>query len=315
MTQITAIVPTHERLDMVSRTLERLLACDPAPAEILVHVDGGNATLYSEIEARFPGVRCLLSEKRLGPGGSRNRLIAEAAHDWVANFDDDSYPAHRDYFARAAELARAFPDAGGLSAASHALEWARLVLQRISVFSGCGCVFNKRWFARTRGFVPLPIAYGMEEVDMSLQLHALGGRMIHDPLLRVNHEPPADRARDEQRVAAVVLANTVLLPWLRYPVWLWPAGVAQVLSKIRWMLAHGQTGAVWSGLQMTPTHLLAYGGHTGRVSARALLSWLRLRRAHQDLQDANSLPHGFVDGAARRITRSTGEGQDAGPAS
>lgn len=315
MTQITAIVPTHERLDMVRRTLDRLLACEPAPAEILVHVDGGNAALRAQIEALYPGVRCLLSEKRLGPGGSRNRLIAEAAHEWVANFDDDSYPAHQDYFARATELARAFPDAAVLSAASHAPEWARLVLQRIPVFSGCGCVFNKRWFARTRGFVPLPIAYGMEEVDMSLRLHALGGGMIHDPLLRVNHEPPADRARDEQKVAAVVLANTVLLPWLRYPVWLWPAGVAQVLSKIRWMLAHGQADAVWSGLQMTPAYLLAYGGHTGRVSARALLSWLRLRRAHQDLQDANSLPHGFVEEVAGRTAQPAGGGQDACPTS
>lgn len=294
MTPITAIVPTHERLDMVSRTLDRLLACDPAPSEILVHVDGGNAALHAQIETLYPGVRCLLSEKRLGPGGSRNRLITEAAHDWVANFDDDSYPAHCDYFARVAELARAFPDAAVLSAASHAPEWARLVLQRISVFSGCGCVFNKSWFTRTHGFVPLPIAYGMEEVDMSLQLHALGGRMIHDPLLRVNHEPPMDRIRDENTVAAVVLANTVLLPWLRYPIWMWPVGLAQVLSKIRWMLEHGQSSAVWRGIQAAPTHLLSYGAHTGRVSARALLSWLKLRRVPQDLEDANSLRHGFA---------------------
>lgn len=293
MKPITAIVPTHERLDMVCRTLDRLLSCTPPPAEILVHVDGGNAALHAEIEALYPCVRCLYSPNRLGPGGSRNWLISEASHDWVANFDDDSHPAHGNYFARVSELIDAFPDAAVLSAASHAPEWARLVIQRISVFSGCGCVFNKQWFARTRGFVPLPIAYGMEEVDMSLQLHALGGKMIHDPLLRVNHEPPEDRTRDEQRVAAVVLANTVLLPWLRYPLWLWPVGMAQVLSKIRWMLVHGQAKAMWSGLQIVPTHLLAYGGHTWRVSTQALLSWLRLRRAHQDLQDANSLPHGF----------------------
>ena len=191
--RFSALVPTHARFDLLARTLDRLLACEPAPAEILVHVDAGNSALRDAVTEHYPQVRCLFSETRLGPGGSRNRLLAAAAHDWVASFDDDSYPAQADWFARAAELVRAFPEAAVFSAASHAPEWQSLQLRCIGVFSGCGCVFHKPWFLRTRGFVPLAIAYGMEEVDLSLQLHALGGRLIHDPLLRVNHEPAPDR--------------------------------------------------------------------------------------------------------------------------
>lgn len=294
--RFSAIVPTHARYDLLTRTLDRLLACKPAPDEILVHVDAGNTALLAEVKAHYPQVRCLSSETRLGPGGSRNRLIEAAAHDWVASFDDDSYPAQADWFARAAELVRAFPDAAVLSAASHAPEWASPMLRRIAVFSGCGCVFHKPWFLRTRGFVPLAIAYGMEEVDLSLQLHALGGRVVHDPLLRVNHEPAMDRQPAGSQVAALGLVNSLLLPWLRYPVWLWPVGVVQLLTKIRWMIANDQGGAVWPGLQLAPEELRNHMPRVHRVSTRHLLSWLRLRRRPQDLGDAQALPHGFRQG-------------------
>jgi GT2 family glycosyltransferase len=295
--RFSAIVPTHARFDLLARTLDCLLACAPAPDEILVHVDAGNSALRDSVTARYPQVRCLFSENQLGPGGSRNRLLAAARHDWVASFDDDSYPAQTDWFARAAELVRAFPDAAVLSAASHAPEWQSLQLRRIAVFSGCGCVFHKPRILRTRGFVPLAIAYGMEEVDVSLQLHALGGRILHDPLLRVNHEPAPDRPRPGPHMAALGLTNTLLLPWLRYPVSLWPLGLLQVLSKIRWMLAHGQGAAVLPGLRLAPDALREHAARVQRVPVRRLLSWLKLRRRPQDLGDARALAHGFVGAA------------------
>jgi GT2 family glycosyltransferase len=292
--RFSAIVPTHARFDLLARTLDRLLACEPAPADVLVHVDAGNSALRDAVTERYPQVRCLFSETRLGPGGSRNRLLAAASHDWVASFDDDSYPAQADWFARAAELVRTFPEAAVFSAASHAPEWQSLQLRRIAVFSGCGCVFHKSWFLRTRGFVPLAIAYGMEEIDLSLQLHALGGRLIHDPLLRVNHEPASDRPAPGPGVAALGLVNTLLLPWLRYPITLWPVGLLQGLSKIRWMFANGQVDAVLPGLRLAPDVLRDHAARVQRVPVRYLLSWLKLRRRPQDLGDARTLAHGFV---------------------
>jgi GT2 family glycosyltransferase len=302
--RFSAIVPTHARFDLLARTLDRLLACEPAPDEILVHVDAGNAVLRDAVTAHYPQVRCLFAETRLGPGGARNRLLAAATHDWVASFDDDSYPAQGDWFARAAELVRAFPGVAVFSAASHAPEWASLQLRRIAVFSGCGCIFHKPWFLRTCGFVPLAVAYGMEEVDLSLQLHALGGRIIHDPLLRVNHEPAPDRPAPGQRTAELGLVNTLMLPWLRYPVALWPVGLLQGFSKIRWMLAHGQGGSVLPGLRLVPDLLLEHRAQVRRVPVRCLLSWLRLRRRTEDLGDARALAHGFSAGDVSELPAS-----------
>jgi glycosyltransferase involved in cell wall biosynthesis len=98
--QLTAIVPAYRRPDQLLATLRQIRVCKPAPAEILVHVDGGDSVIVEAVKAIDPSIGMLVSDKLLGPGGSRNRLIAAASHELVANFDDDSFPEHPDYFAR-----------------------------------------------------------------------------------------------------------------------------------------------------------------------------------------------------------------------
>jgi len=288
---ISAIVPTHDRFDLLARTLDSIQACQPAPAEVLVHVDGGNRDLYQEVLRHYPSVRCLFSDARVGPGGSRNRLIAAARHEWVASFDDDSFPARDDYFRRVGELVRVFPNTAVFNSSCHAKDSESPFIQQISEFVGSGCVFNKRWFEKTRGFVPLPIAYGMEEVDVSLQLHCLGGRMLHDPYLRVRHEPPLERGRDEIKITAVVLANRFLLTWLRYPPWLWPVGLVHVISQLRWMIGNERAAAILPGLKMTPSYLREFGSFRHPVSSFRLLSWLLLRRASCNVFDGRELSY------------------------
>lgn len=285
---ISAIVPACRRLDALLRTLERIRDCCPAPAEILVHVDGGSAEIVAAVRAFDPAIRILTSSELLGPGGSRNRLIAAASHELVANFDDDSFPAAPDYFARVTQLAQRFPEAAMFSAASHAKEWRSLQLQRIAVPSGCGCVFRKSWFERTQGFVPLPVAYSMEEVDIGLQLHALGGVIIHDPLLRVVHDRLVATEIDAA-TNAQVLANTALFPFLRFPVWLWPLGAWSVLRRVVLLRRWGWTAGLLEGLLMIPRYLEKHKKFRHEVSSPTLLSWLWLKRHPKDLGDAQNL--------------------------
>jgi GT2 family glycosyltransferase len=212
----------------------------------------------------------------LGPGGARNRLIAAAQHELVANFDDDSFPDQPDYFARVLRLAREFPDAAMYSAASQDFEKAMPGPHAIAVSSGCGCIFRKSWHSRTRGFVPLPIAYGMEETDISLQLHALSGAIVHAPDLHVRHDKPPP-VEVSALLNATVIANMALLPYLRYPVMMWPAGFWQVLRRVIYAISSGWPHGVWAGIQLIPSHLLAHRSEIARVSYRSLLSWFVLR--------------------------------------
>ena len=133
-----------------------------------------------------------------------------------------------------------FPEAAMISAASMDSEWRRPEYLNLAVSSGCGCVFRKSWFAKTTGFVPLPIAYAMEEVDVSLQLHALGGKIVHDPFLRVLHDRVLPDVADAT-TNAHILANAALPPYLRFPEWLGLAGSCPVPRPVVLLLCLGCT--------------------------------------------------------------------------
>jgi len=286
---VSVVIPAWRRVDILRKALSVISRCDPAPAEVLVHVDGGEEQVPRMLEAEFPAVRVLRSETLLGPGGSRNRLIQAANNELVANFDDDSYPRHSDYFARVMDTAAKFPEAAMISAASMESEWLQPRYQNLPVASGCGCVFRKSWFQRTTGFVPLPIAYSMEEVDVSLQLHALGGAIVHDPYLRVLHDRVSDGVEDSAHNAHI-LANTALLPYLRYPEWLWVAGFYQVMRRVLFLLWHGCPSGLVDGLRMIPDHLMRHKSYRKNVSSPALLRWLILKQRPAWLRRAEPLP-------------------------
>lgn len=286
---VSVVIPAWRRVDILRKTLVVIGRCDPSPAEVLVHVDGGEQEVLHMLEAEFPAVGVLCSDQLLGPGGSRNRLIGAAKHELVANFDDDSYPRHMDYFARVMDTAARFPSAAMISAASMESEWCKPQYQNLSVSSGCGCVFRRSWFKKTTGFVPLPIAYSMEEVDVSLQLHALGGRIVHDPFLRVLHDRDLPDTVDAI-TNAHILANTALLPYLRYPHWLWVAGFCQVLRRVLYLLYHGWTEGLLDGLRMIPNHLVRYKSYRRNVTSPALLRWLILKQHSTSLGEAAPLP-------------------------
>jgi GT2 family glycosyltransferase len=278
---VTAIVTAYRRTDEVLNTLRILHACDPAPAEILVHVDGGERECAGRIRAEYPAVGVIVSDDRVGPGGGRNKLIAAARQSIVSSFDDDSYPLDRDYFARLERLFLEHPDAAIVDAHVYHLnqpiepdadrsEW-------VADFSGGGCAYRRERFLETGGYVSLTAAYGMEEVDVGLRLHARGGRVLRSRRLRVFHNTDLARHADPI-VTAASIANIALLAYLRYPRWLWGVAVAQCLRRIVWLLRHRRVRGVWSGLGSIPATIGRHRRHRAPVSAHALRSYWALRR-------------------------------------
>ena len=74
-------------------------------------------SVKNAIRNAFPDVRVLRSNEQVGPGGGRNKLMSAAQFEFVASFDDDSYPIDSDYFARARNVFDRFPDASVICAA------------------------------------------------------------------------------------------------------------------------------------------------------------------------------------------------------
>ena len=279
---ISAIVTAYERIEQTLATLRVIQSCVPSPTEILVHVDANQISCENAIRDAFPSVRVLRSEQQVGPGGGRNKLVEAARFEFVASFDDDSYPIDSDYFARALRVFEKFPEASLICAALyHAGESIGLDAQSAqwtADFSGGACIFRRKAFIDAGGYVPLPVAYGMEEVDLAIRLHSQGGKILTTPWLRVFHNTDLQRHGDP-RVTAGSIANLALLAYLRYPVSLWGIGVGQCANRLLWLLKHGRRRGILKGVTMIPAHVWENHRYRAPVSKKVVRSYLALRRA------------------------------------
>ena len=275
---ISVALPGCRRSEQLRVTLTRLQACVPPPAEILVHLDGNDPGLRALVAGEFPQVRLLHSDELIGPGGARNRLMHEARCVWVAHFDDDSYPEDGDFFARAWQLISRYPETAVLAATILPLDSADpqgLWLQ--ASFIGCGHLMNRDWFLRTRGYLPLPVAYNLEEVDVSLQLHELGGRCLQSGELRVFHDhmPPV-RENEDTQVAMMI--NTILFPLLRYPLPVLPQAFGSILRRLLRLALRGEGRVIMRSLWELPAAMHRYLPLRAPVRTAIAWSWLVLRR-------------------------------------
>lgn len=279
---ISAIVTAYERIDQTLATLRIVQNCVPAPDEILVHVDANQIECENAIRNAFPEIQILRSVEQLGPGGGRNKLVTTARGEFIASFDDDSYPIDSDYFARARQVFEKFPEASLVCAALyHAGESIGLddrSAHWTADFSGGACIFRRQAFLDAGGYVPLPVAYGMEEVDLAIRLHSQGGRILTTGWLRVFHNTDLKRHGDP-KVTAGSIANLALLAYLRYPISLWGIGVGQCANRLLWLLRHGRRRGILKGVTMIPAHLRANSSYRLPVSKEVVKSYLALRRA------------------------------------
>jgi len=279
---VTVGIPTYRRSAKLRQSLEAISRCDPAPAETIVHVDGGDAETRNALERDFPHLRVIASTEQLGPGGGRNQIIAAANYPIVASFDDDSYPLDRDYFARLDALFQTWPNVALLAAYIFHLDEQDDPSKRIDTwtadFVGCGCAYRRNVFLQTSGYVCLPLAYGMEETDLGLRLHAMGWHILKSAQLRVFHATRLQHHHDP-RITAASIANQALLAYLRYPVPLWGLGVLQCLNRIRWLLRHGRHRGVLQGVRQIPGLLYRYRRQRQTLTARSIWRY-RYRRRH-----------------------------------
>jgi len=278
---VAALVTAFERPAQTLETISRILSCQPAPAELLVHVDGGNEDLASLVRNRFPMARVFVSADNIGVGASRNVLLREALCDLCASFDDESYPLSADYFAR---VAAAFAEFKGAWIVAGRLRDRRDIdlspapwPARVGTFSGGACAYRNSLAARAGGYVPVLVAYGMEELDLSIRVHALGGEVIYVPDLVVFHDSDLSH-RATTGIDAGTLTNIGLHCFLRYPVLLWPIGLYQVMNRMRWAFAAGRIRGVLKGLLDMPGAFWRFRHYRQPLPMRAVLAFLLLKR-------------------------------------
>lgn len=296
---VSVVIPTFRRSDVLAATLDVLRQCRPLPDEILVMIDFGDRETRPSLEARYPEVQWMEASKRLGPGGARNMLIARAKHSCLVSLDDDSYPIDIDFFAVVAELFRVHAEAGIIAAGAIVHDGEPLPpTGRAMVFAtdfvGCGAAVRREAFLDTRGYLPLELGYGAEEVDVSLQLLDKGWTILKSDAMRIRHRTSrAHQAAPD--ITSAHISNIVLIGYLRYPPVLWPLAVLQVGRRVIWSLRNGRSAGVLSGLARIPRHLWQHRFARAPVRMRAVFESRRRRvkkpvARHDSIEARSSAP-------------------------
>ncbi len=224
MVDLTVVIPTFNRRDILAAALERLAEQTTAFAfEVVVVDDGstdGSADVARSFAARTPLAVTVLEQPNSGPATARNRGIA-AARTRVCLFLGDDMWARPDLVDRhgAFHRQRPEPEAALLGhvvwaaecAPSPFMEWfgseqfgfgqIRDPEQLAGSFFFTSNVSVKTEFVRAHdGFDEAFRAAAMEDIDLGLRLKRAGMRLAYDPEAIVEHFHPTDLLAALERV-------------------------------------------------------------------------------------------------------------------
>jgi glycosyltransferase involved in cell wall biosynthesis len=88
--QISVVIPTHDRRDLLMLTLRTVLWQEGIELEVIVVDDGSHDGTLDAVKAIGDArVRCLRHETPQGVSTARNRGIDDAHGEWIAFLDDD----------------------------------------------------------------------------------------------------------------------------------------------------------------------------------------------------------------------------------
>jgi GT2 family glycosyltransferase len=281
---IAVIIPTYNRGKAVFRVLEKVLGCNPQPAEILVHIDLSDGKLERDLDTRFPNVRVLSSATRLGPGGGRHRCLLECNTPYAVSFDDDSYPIDKDFFLQVEKLFLTHSRAAIFEACiwhRHEPEKVRNeMLVPIPSYIGCGYAIRVAAYRQVRGHLPRGVPYGMEEMDLSIQLFEVGWQIFQARILRVFHDTELKHHRSPE-ITSGSIANVALFAFLHYPLVGWGLGLLQLGNKIAYCIKMGRTNGICTGLLSICGDCYRYRQHRKPLRWKTIKAYVYFARTGQ----------------------------------
>lgn len=289
---VAVIIPTYNRGTAVVSVLEKVLACNPQPAEIWVHIDQSDGLLERQLNERFPGVHVLSSSGRLGPGGGRHRCLLACGAPYAVSFDDDSWPVDADFFAAIEPLFSRYPNAAIFGASIWHRSEAEIRrsnrVRKVASYVGCGHAMRVAAYRELRGYLARPTAYAIEESDVGLQLFVRGWHVFAAEELRVYHD--TDRTHhDAGEITASTITNLALLAFLHYPAIDLGRGVAQVANRIAFCLRRGRIRGVAAGIGGIAAECYRNRNLRAPIGHDVLMEYFRLRQAETDsMEDGGS---------------------------
>jgi hypothetical protein len=226
-------------------------------------------------------VAVLTSSARRGPGGGRHRCLLACKTPFAVSFDDYSYPVDADYFATVERLFLEYPRAALLEANiwhRNEPELPRATsLTPIPSYMGCGYAIRLDVYRQMRGYLDRQVAYGIEELDLSLQLFVSGCQMMRARELRVFHDTDFEH-RYSSEITSGSIMNVALYAFLNYPMMASGLGMLQLGNKVAYCLRRGRIGGIIPGLLQIPADCWRNRMYRKPVPLNVLQRYLRFCR-------------------------------------
>ena len=214
------MIPTHNRLDDLRRTLDVVAQLDPPPDEVLITADGCTDGTVDFL--RTQPHRVTVNRVPRGSTASRDTMMREAGSELVLSLDDDSHPIERDAIARVRALFAARPRLAVASFPQRSDETPASLTQADfgpAAFTGtyvnCACAFRRRVLPDLGGhFGAFWNAY--DEPDFAVRCLAAGWEVRFEPSVTIRHHY-SGLNRNHGRVHRMHARNELWSVFLRCP--------------------------------------------------------------------------------------------------
>ena len=220
------VILTWNRVDELMRTVAHSVALPEQPE--LVVVDNGSQDGSAQRVAQiFPDVKLVALPRNIG-AAARNHGVKAVSAPYVAFSDDDTLWAPGSLAAGVA-LLDAHPciavlcarvlvgperreDGASFAMASSPLSGTGLPGREVIGFMAGACLVRREAFIQAGGYEPR-LFIGAEESLLSLDIAALGWRLVYTDAMTVHHLP--SRLRDDDARRPLVVRNLLWAAWLR----------------------------------------------------------------------------------------------------
>ena len=214
------MIPTHNRIDDLRRTLEVVARLDPQPDEVLITADGCTDATVDFLSTQPH--RVFVNRVSLGSTASRDAMIRAATSELVLSLDDDSHPLESDAIARIREMFTRFPRLAVASFPQRTDEQPATLTATdfgpahfAGTYVNCACAFRRAAFLELGGhYGPFWNAY--DEPDFALRCAAAGWQVRFDPAVTIRHHFSGVN-RDHLRMHHLHARNEIWSALMRCP--------------------------------------------------------------------------------------------------
>ena len=217
----TAVIPAHDRADLVGRAVASALAQTEPPAAVTV-VDDGSSDATADA-ARRAGARVIRIATPGGSGPARNAGVAAATTDWIAflDSDDEWHPDHLaslrslagDHVLVSAPAASTSGTGRGMVSDDPRTVDPATVFAALNPIVTSGTAVRREVFLRAGGFRALPRS---QDFDCWLRVLELGTGLITGRETVMYHEHGSQASRDgdlNRRCILGIVADASTRPW------------------------------------------------------------------------------------------------------